>query len=492
MVGEVAIEEQQQQQAEENPKRRPLDDDRFVTDNGQDDPLVAKHTHYSRPSSASSNSSSFELLISDAGNGCIRRLKPNPFLVTQTTTTTNSSTMSPFNIISHLHPYLNGSDSPSSSSSSYDPGYIVDTIRAFVPVRCCHTSWLPKTSHDDRNNGKVVEESKESTGTPAAAGAATSNESTHGSSSHPSLTSLLSTLSRRDSREYITFQYPIGLALSIDRRITPATSTSFKRMVDRIHAHTDSTSTKPTTKAVSILSQEWKELQLPYGRVWTLETTSKVVGEDAHTANGDGPAAGDNHTIIVERQYAPNCNLIVVDARASCLYTLVLDAPPSSSSSSSCVGRVKRLAGSSDGQWGFVDGASSRARFCRPSGVAIDQRTNTIFIADAGNSCVRQLELGGGAAPTSSASSGVVGRVTTLAGHPHRVGCSDGPSRVATFYAPLAIGLIDCPFWPNEHPKVLIVAGGFRQGVRQIVRCNCQWRYETYEQQKQEKQTTRK
>lgn len=332
--------------------------------------------------------SAYELYVSDAGNGCIRRIRPNPFIELQ-------------------------SKSQCPRSNVCDE-FIVDTIHAYVPRRCCHSSWLSSssrsTSSEERDSGAKVEESKEAN-SPSRSSSPTPTQAATSSFTSTLLSNLGSSPSRllgSDACDDIRFQYPIGIAIKLDKRV----------------GH----------------GQELKEVPTKYGSVWIVETRSS------------------NSGALVSRTFAPYCSLIVVDARASSISSLDL--------SPSAFGCLKRLGGSSDSQWGYLDGSASRARFCRPSGVAVDQRTSDILIADAGNSCIRLIAHGSN-------------RVSTIVGHPHRVGCTDGLSFESTFYAPLSIGLSRCPFYPYEHPQVIWVAGGFRHGLRQIIRCDCKWRYET-------------
>ena len=370
-----------------------------------------------------SASTSYELLVSDAGNGCIRRIKPNPFA---TDCVRAPSPSSP----------LRGSQASSlqQQQSSYDRGFIVDTIDAFVPVRCCHTSWnsAPQPTQSKAGGAEDAsqqqqqqhEEEKESSSSAASLPPAESSSS-FGSSLLSTLEDPSRLLSGAPQREKLLFQYPIGIALRFDQN-----------------------------------QQGLRQTQAEYGTIWTVDPapSNRSEGEAGSSSEGTASVAEDtgNSLSIRPRRYAAASELIVVDARASCIYSLSLPS-----------GRVRRLAGSSDGGWGHRDGWASRARFCRPSGVAVEAKSGEIFVADAGNSCVRRVEGSGSSC-----------RVTTLAGHPRRTGHTDGAAFVASLYAPLALALLPCPFYPGEHPDAIIVAGGFRQGLRRIGRCECRWRYE--------------
>jgi len=89
-------------------------------------------------------------------------------------------------------------------------------------------------------------------------------------------------------------------------------------------------------------------------------------------------------------------------------------------------GAVSTLAG--NGTRGYQDGVGDAARFNRPLGIAVDA-DGTIYVADCGNSCVRQV------APDD-------GAVSTLAGDGKKgTGFADGLGLTARFYGPTALAL---------------------------------------------------
>lgn len=141
-------------------------------------------------------------------------------------------------------------------------------------------------------------------------------------------------------------------------------------------------------------------------------------------------------------------------------------------------GTVTILAGE-PGQSGNSDGATTQARFFRPSGIALDGK-GAVLVADTGNHTIRKVATNGavitlagmagrrgaadgtGDAARFSSPSGLTmdptgnlyvadrdnhtirmvasdGRVTTVAGAAGQPGTADGPGRVATFQHPIAL-----------------------------------------------------
>jgi hypothetical protein len=416
---------------------------------------VSAHSHPSHPTS------SYELYVSDAGNGCIRRVQPNPFANSSAASNRadrRASSTSPERAPRNCSPDVLGLvPPPDSPPQPVDTGFIVETIRAFVPIRCCHTSWMGEeaSSHEvarAKQQGQASAAQQQEEKEAAASSSSSPPRSLSPPTSNFALAllespvRLLSSASHGPKREYVKFAYPIGLGVRVEKVEGSSGGSRSKR----------STSGEKDARG----ENGWREEQAAYGTIYTEEDPSYV------------PAAGEE-ALPRPRIHARSCSLILVDARAACVYSMSLgeaaagsSTSPSSSLSPSSLGRISHLAGSASGAWGFTDGRGERARFCRPSGVAVDQRTGDIIVADAGNSCIRVI------AARSN-------RVSTLVGHPHRVGCVDGPGFAATFFGPLAVALTPCPFYPNEHAQTVWVAGGFRQGLRNIVRCKCKWTYDT-------------
>lgn len=84
---------------------------------------------------------------------------------------------------------------------------------------------------------------------------------------------------------------------------------------------------------------------------------------------------------------------------------------------------VSTLAGSA-GNSGSTDGVGDAARFNRPTGITID--TTNLYVVDAGNLCIRKIEL-------------ATGTVSLFAGSPGNRGSTDGIGNIALFNAPEGI-----------------------------------------------------
>ena len=90
-------------------------------------------------------------------------------------------------------------------------------------------------------------------------------------------------------------------------------------------------------------------------------------------------------------------------------------------------GVVSTVAGSPGEEGlGWVDGVGAEARFCHPTGIAVDGH-GTLFVADGCNSAIRQVTADG--------------TVTTFAGTMRQIGSADGTGGAARFYAPTGIAL---------------------------------------------------
>ena len=110
------------------------------------------------------------------------------------------------------------------------------------------------------------------------------------------------------------------------------------------------------------------------------------------------------------------------------------------------VGAVSVFAGSIQG---FGDGTGAAAKFNNPYGLAIDS-SNTIYVADRGNNCIRKI--------TSS------GVVTTLAGDSasQTSGITDATTSAARFNAPSGIAL-------DSTATNLYIADTFNNSIRRVV-----------------------
>ncbi len=114
-------------------------------------------------------------------------------------------------------------------------------------------------------------------------------------------------------------------------------------------------------------------------------------------------------------------------------------------------GVVTTLAGLA-GNFGAADGTNSKARFNRPTGLAVDAATN-IFVADSLNHTIRKI------APT--------GAVSTIAGLAGVWGSADGTNSDARFYLPEGIGIA-----PNGD---LFITDSGNQTLRKISLLGTNW-----------------
>jgi sugar lactone lactonase YvrE len=114
-------------------------------------------------------------------------------------------------------------------------------------------------------------------------------------------------------------------------------------------------------------------------------------------------------------------------------------------------GVVTTLAGLA-GNFGAADGTNSKARFNRPTGLALDSATN-IFVADSLNHTIRKI--------TPS------GTITTVAGLAGVWGSSDGTNNAARFYLPEGISIAT--------NGALFVTDSGNQTLRKIVFIGTNW-----------------
>ncbi len=114
-------------------------------------------------------------------------------------------------------------------------------------------------------------------------------------------------------------------------------------------------------------------------------------------------------------------------------------------------GAVTTLAGLA-GNFGATDSTNSRARFYRPTGLALDSTTN-IFVADSFNHVIRKIT------PT--------GKVTTIAGLANVWGSADGTNSTARFYLPQGISV-------TAGGEVLVADSG-NQTLRRITPSGTNW-----------------
>lgn len=114
-------------------------------------------------------------------------------------------------------------------------------------------------------------------------------------------------------------------------------------------------------------------------------------------------------------------------------------------------GVVTTLAGLA-GNPGSVDGTTNKARFNRPSGVAVDNATN-LFVTDSLNHTIRKITP--------------AGVVTTIAGLAGVWGSADGTNSVARFFLPQGIAVVNA--------TNLVVVDSGNQTLREISPSGTNW-----------------
>ena len=117
---------------------------------------------------------------------------------------------------------------------------------------------------------------------------------------------------------------------------------------------------------------------------------------------------------------------VAVDSKGN---TFVADTDNSTIRKISAAGMVSTFAGVA-GSLGSADGnGSTAARFSKPSGLAIDLLTDTIYVSDTGNNTIRTISP--------------AGVVSTLAGAAGSLGFSDGTGTSARFNIPIGLAVSD-------------------------------------------------
>ncbi len=114
-------------------------------------------------------------------------------------------------------------------------------------------------------------------------------------------------------------------------------------------------------------------------------------------------------------------------------------------------GLVSTLAGLA-GNSGSLDGTNSKARFNRPSGIALDS-SNNLFVTDSLNHTIRKITPGG--------------TVRTIAGLPGVWGNTDGTNSASRFFQPQGIAV--------DHEGTLFVADSGNQTLRRISAEGTNW-----------------
>ena len=173
-----------------------------------------------------------------------------------------------------------------------------------------------------------------------------------------------------------------------------------------------------------------------------LITTGAVVtlagGTQGYT-DGVGTAARfDNPTGVAVDD---NGNVYVADQFNHCIRKIVVST-----------GEVTTLAGR-PGNSGYANGPSNSAQFNGPAGVAVNGNGTTVYVVDAGNSCIRKIDV-------------LTRNVTTLAGGNNLTangfGYTDGAGTVAQFAGPTGVAV-------DRTAATVYVADQSNHSIRKIV-----------------------
>lgn len=172
-----------------------------------------------------------------------------------------------------------------------------------------------------------------------------------------------------------------------------------------------------------------RKIVLATGAVSTLAGSSDLAG----SADGIGSAARFNSACGLATDTAGN--LYVADSDNNTIRKVVL-----------ATGTVTTIAGTA-GMSGSADGVGAAASFNAPYGLTTDDAGN-LYVADTGNSTIRQVVL-------------KTGEVSTIAGTAGMSGSADGTGSAALFDRPLALA--------TDRAGNLYVSDGSNYTVRQVV-----------------------
>jgi sugar lactone lactonase YvrE len=162
-----------------------------------------------------------------------------------------------------------------------------------------------------------------------------------------------------------------------------------------------------------------------------------IAGSNAHNSFLDGPALQSSFDNPLGITIDSLGNLYVADTNNSTIRMLVLGSPYT----------VTTIAGY-HGLNGSSDGPGSSALFNTPYGIVYDSVSGNIYVADSGNSTIREI----GPGPTYT--------VTTIAGTAGTTGTTDGPGSSALFNNPVGITI--------DYAGNLYVTDSVNLTVRQI------------------------
>jgi hypothetical protein len=185
------------------------------------------------------------------------------------------------------------------------------------------------------------------------------------------------------------------------------------------------------------LNHAIRKVELPGGQVSTV--AGSTAGEPGYT---DGPSAEARFVHISGLAWdASGSVLYVADSGNHAIRKVELPG-----------GEVSTVAGSTAGEPGYTDGASSEARFNNPSDLVMGAGGTFLYVTDTFNHSIRAIELLGGQVSTVAGST---------AGEDAGFGYTDGASSEARFYRPQGLAL-------GAGGTFLYVADSYNNAIRAI------------------------
>lgn len=188
------------------------------------------------------------------------------------------------------------------------------------------------------------------------------------------------------------------------------------------------------TPAFGVASGNVSDISIVCDDLWTL---SSYLGGDAGHVDGERPE--------FDKPWA------MVRSRSGDIYLSELSHDIRKISN----GTVRTIAGSGNGMLGYQNGPGSSALFNNPTGIAFDEDTGIVYVADARNNVIRKLEplIDGGYEVSTLTGRGAAGRTSA-------------PLNNAQLYQPSGLALDrHGNLWLSEAPTI---AQALRPGFRRI------------------------